>query len=98
MPAGLFDPPPGPPGRTPDDPESVLRDVFGYRAFRPGQREVIDAVLAGHDCIAIMPTGAGKSLTFQLPARMLPGSVLVIGGPTSMPSAYRALYWAFPRL
>ncbi|MGD8279405.1 MAG: ATP-dependent DNA helicase RecQ [Gemmatimonadota bacterium] len=60
------------------DPQSVLRNVFGYREFRPGQREVIDAVLAGHDCIAIMPTGAGKSLTFQLPARMLPGTVLVI--------------------
>ncbi|MBK8245816.1 MAG: ATP-dependent DNA helicase RecQ [Gemmatimonadetes bacterium] len=59
-------------------PESVLRDVFGYDAFRPGQREVIDAVLAGRDCIALMPTGAGKSLTYQLPARLLGGTVLVI--------------------
>jgi ATP-dependent DNA helicase RecQ len=58
--------------------ETVLRDVFGYYAFRPGQREVIDAVLAGRDCIAVMPTGAGKSLTFQIPARLLPGTVLVL--------------------
>jgi ATP-dependent DNA helicase RecQ len=59
-------------------PEDVLRDVFGFDAFRPGQREVIDAVLAGRDCIALMPTGAGKSLTYQLPARLLDGTVLVI--------------------
>ena len=61
--------------RTPDE---VLRDVFGFDEFRPGQREVIDAVLAGRDCIALMPTGAGKSLTYQLPARLLKGTVLVI--------------------
>ena len=59
-------------------PEGVLRDVFGFDEFRPGQREVIDAVLAGKDCIALMPTGAGKSLTYQLPARLLEGTVLVI--------------------
>jgi len=58
--------------------DSVLRDVFGYATFRPGQREVIEAVLAGRDCIAVMPTGAGKSLTFQVPARLLPGTVLVL--------------------
>jgi ATP-dependent DNA helicase RecQ len=56
----------------------VLHDTFGYRAFRPGQEEVIQAVLAGRDCIGVMPTGAGKSLTFQLPAKMLGGTVLVI--------------------
>lgn len=60
------------------DPQQVLESIFGFRAFRPGQREVIDAVLAGRDCIAVMPTGAGKSLTFQVPARILPGPVLVI--------------------
>ncbi len=59
-------------------PEGVLREVFGFDEFRPGQREVIDAVLAGKDCIALMPTGAGKSLTYQLPARLLKGTVLVI--------------------
>ena len=61
-----------------DTPERVLRDVFGFAEFRPGQREVIDAVLAGRDCIALMPTGAGKSLAYQLPARLLPGTVLVV--------------------
>jgi ATP-dependent DNA helicase RecQ len=58
--------------------DSILRDVFGYESFRPGQREVIDAVLAGRDCIAVMPTGAGKSLTFQVPARLLSKTVLVL--------------------
>jgi len=62
----------------PSDPQQVLEGVFGFREFRPGQRRVIDAVLAGRDCIAVMPTGAGKSLTFQIPARILPGPVLVI--------------------
>jgi ATP-dependent DNA helicase RecQ len=57
---------------------AVLREVFGYPTFRPGQAEVITAVLEGRDCIAVMPTGAGKSLTFQIPARVLDGTVLVI--------------------
>ncbi len=60
------------------DPEAVLAEVFGFDTFRPGQREVIEAVLEGRDCIAVMPTGAGKSLTYQLPARILEGTVLVI--------------------
>ena len=58
--------------------QSVLRDVFGYSSFRPGQAELIEAVLQGRDCIGIMPTGAGKSLTFQIPARVLDGTVLVL--------------------
>jgi ATP-dependent DNA helicase RecQ len=60
------------------DPQQVLETLFGYREFRPGQRRIIDAVLAGNDCIGVMPTGAGKSLTFQVPAKILPGAVLVI--------------------
>jgi ATP-dependent DNA helicase RecQ len=60
------------------DPVHVLRSTFGYEAFRPGQREIIDAVLDGRDCIALMPTGAGKSITFQVPARILDGTVLVV--------------------
>ena len=67
-----------PAGSVPTNPAAVLRSVFGFDSFRPGQREVIDAVLEGKDCIAVMPTGAGKSLTYQLPARMLPGTVLVV--------------------
>ncbi len=59
-------------------PQDVLRGVFGYDEFRPGQLEVIEALLEGHDCIGVMPTGAGKSLTFQVPAKILPGTVLVI--------------------
>ena len=60
------------------DPQHVLEAIFGYREFRPGQRRIIDAVLAGRDCIGVMPTGAGKSLTFQVPAKILPGAVLVL--------------------
>jgi ATP-dependent DNA helicase RecQ len=60
------------------DPQRVLETVYGYSTFRPGQREIIDAVLAGRDCIGVMPTGAGKSLTFQIPAKLLPGTVLVL--------------------
>jgi len=71
-------PKPATTGSGPADPQQVLEQVFGYREFRPGQRHIIDAVLAGRDCIGVMPTGAGKSLTFQIPARLLPGAVLVI--------------------
>ena len=60
------------------DPQQVLEALFGYREFRPGQRKIIDTVLAGRDCIGVMPTGAGKSLTFQVPAKILPGAVLVL--------------------
>jgi ATP-dependent DNA helicase RecQ len=56
----------------------VLRDVFGHACFRPGQREIVSAVLAGRDCIGVMPTGAGKSLTYQIPARILGGTTLVV--------------------
>jgi ATP-dependent DNA helicase RecQ len=67
----------GPHART-TDPQQVLESVFGYREFRPGQRHIIDAVLRGRDCIGVMPTGAGKSITFQVPAKILPGAVLVV--------------------
>src|SRR5258708_12872283 len=60
------------------DPDDVLRRVFGYDGLRPGQRKIIDAVLAGRDCIGLVPTGAGKSLTFQIPAKILDGAVLVL--------------------
>jgi ATP-dependent DNA helicase RecQ len=60
------------------NPQEVLKNTFGYLEFRPGQGEIINAVLSGRDCLGIMPTGAGKSLTFQIPARILKGTVLVI--------------------
>jgi ATP-dependent DNA helicase RecQ len=55
-----------------------LKDRFGFSAFRPGQEDVICAVLDGRDVMAVMPTGQGKSLCYQLPATMLPGLTLVI--------------------
>jgi ATP-dependent DNA helicase RecQ len=57
---------------------AVLKDVFGYPSFRPGQAEIIDAVMAGRDCLAVMPTGAGKSVTYQIPARLKGGVTLVV--------------------
>ncbi|MDR3684140.1 MAG: ATP-dependent DNA helicase [Geothrix sp.] len=60
------------------DLEAALKATFGYGAFRPGQRAIIEAVLSGRDVVGIMPTGAGKSLTFQLPARLLGGVTLVV--------------------
>lgn len=58
--------------------ESLLKQYFGYTSFRPGQHEVIQTLLDGRDCLAIMPTGAGKSICFQLPALMMLGVTLVI--------------------
>ena len=57
---------------------SVLKEVFGFPNFRAGQAEIIQAVLAGRDCLGVMPTGAGKSVTYQIPARLLGGVTLVI--------------------
>ncbi|MBY5982181.1 DNA helicase RecQ [Ferrimonas balearica] len=57
---------------------NTLQQVFGFRAFRPGQDEVVAQALAGRDCLVIMPTGGGKSLCYQLPALVLPGLTVVI--------------------
>ncbi len=57
---------------------AALRERFGYDAFNPGQEEVINRVLAGEDTLAILATGAGKSLCYQLPALMLPGTTVVV--------------------
>ena len=58
--------------------KASLRDVFGIEALRPGQEEVIRSVLDGRDTLAVMPTGAGKSLCYQLPALQLGGLTLVV--------------------
>ena len=60
------------------DPRDLLSHVFGFDEFRPGQEEIVEAILAGRDALAIMPTGGGKSLCFQLPALMREGVTLVI--------------------
>ncbi len=57
---------------------AALKDIFGYPAFRDGQLAIIEAVMAGRDCLAVMPTGAGKSVTYQIPARLLGGLTLVV--------------------
>ena len=57
---------------------TLLRSVFGLEQLRPGQRAVIDSVLAGRHTLAVMPTGAGKSLCYQLPALLLPGMTVVV--------------------
>jgi ATP-dependent DNA helicase RecQ len=57
---------------------ATLKEVFGYPAFRPGQLEIIRAAMAGRDCLGVMPTGAGKSVTYQIPARLMGGVTLVV--------------------
>ena len=62
----------------PDALTTTLERQFRHRAFRPGQREVVEAALAGRDVLGVMPTGAGKSLTYQLPAVMERGLTVVV--------------------
>lgn len=59
-------------------PAAILKETFGYDNFRPLQREVIENVLAGRDTLAVMPTGGGKSLCYQIPALILPGLTVVV--------------------
>jgi ATP-dependent DNA helicase RecQ len=60
------------------EPQTLLQTIFGFPGFRPGQEEIVDAVLAGRNTLAIMPTGGGKSLCFQLPALCRDGVTVVI--------------------
>ncbi|MDR2795884.1 MAG: DNA helicase RecQ [Spirochaetaceae bacterium] len=60
------------------DKYSTLKSVFGYDAFRLGQEEVIDALLSGRDALVVMPTGAGKSLCYQIPALLMDGVSIIV--------------------
>ena len=61
-----------------DGKHQVLQEYFGYDTFRPGQGELIDALLSGRDAFGVMPTGGGKSLCYQVPALLLPGVTVVV--------------------
>ena len=60
------------------DAKEALKVYFGYDSFKPGQEEIINAILTGKDVLAVMPTGAGKSICYQVPAMILPGITIVI--------------------
>ena len=60
------------------DKTEILKQYFGHESFRPGQDTLTDALLSGKDVLGVMPTGAGKSLCYQVPAMAMPGTALVI--------------------
>ncbi|MFM8704073.1 MAG: DEAD/DEAH box helicase, partial [Planctomycetia bacterium] len=62
----------------PHDPQAVLEQAFGHTSFRPGQEQVIESLLAGRSALALFPTGAGKSLCYQLPGLLMDGLTVVI--------------------
>ena len=95
QPAGLTDPtlapslpglgpPPPAPVATATEPAGALRELFGFPGFRPGQREAVEAALAGRDVLVVMPTGSGKSLCYQLPALMRSDLTLVVSPLVSL--------------
>jgi ATP-dependent DNA helicase RecQ len=61
-----------------DELQKELQYLFGHDDFRPGQREIVESALTGVDTLAVLPTGGGKSLTYQLPAMLLPGATLIL--------------------
>ena len=67
-----------------EDQRSILKKVFGYDSFRPGQEEIVKRLLGGQDVLAVMPTGAGKSICYQVPALLLPGITLVVSPLVSL--------------
>jgi ATP-dependent DNA helicase RecQ len=68
----------GLPLRKHDEKRGVLKSVFGFDDFRPGQEEAIDALLAGRNVLTVMPTGSGKSLCYQIPALVMGGLTIVV--------------------
>ena len=58
--------------------DQALKEVFGFDAFRHSQREIIETVVDGGDCLVLMPTGGGKSLCYQVPALVMDGTAIVI--------------------
>jgi ATP-dependent DNA helicase RecQ len=80
---GLGPAPPTPFARA-TDPAAALCEVFGFPAFRPGQREAVEAAVAGRDVLVVMPTGSGKSLCYQLPALMRADLTLVVSPLVSL--------------
>ncbi len=60
------------------DKKGILKQYFGHTSFRYGQEDIIDNILSGKDCLAVMPTGAGKSMCYQIPALMLSGTTIVV--------------------
>src|SRR3954468_3708589 len=60
------------------DADALLHELFGFSAFRPGQRKAVQAALEGRDALVVMPTGSGKSLCYQLPGLALDGLTLVV--------------------
>ena len=80
---GLGPEPPRPYARA-KEPGAALQEVFGFPGFRPGQREAVEAAVAGRDVLVVMPTGSGKSLCYQLPALMRADLTLVVSPLVSL--------------
>jgi len=79
-PTGPAAPPPSAAGRptSPPSARALLREVFGFTEYRPHQEEIVDHLVAGGDAFVLMPTGGGKSLCYQLPALVRPGTGIVV--------------------
>ena len=79
-PTGPAAPPPSAAGRptSPPSARALLREVFGFTEYRPHQKEVVEHLIGGGDAFVLMPTGGGKSLCYQIPAMVRPGTGIVV--------------------